>query len=291
MKGPVDGTKWRWIIFGRFSWQRLVRSTLIIYGIIALIGLFFAEHFIFPYRDCSYDKSLPGLEMITSEDGTAIATRYVEVPDAPFLVLHFHGNYEDLGQLEPLFEIFRERGFSTLGMDYRGCGLSEGLPKEASCYQDAEALYQQARLLGYRPEQILIWGRSVGSGLAVELATRHQVKALVLESPFSTAFRVATRVPLAPFDKFHNLKKMRSLEEPLFILHGTDDEIIPAWHSEKLYQRHQGPKERHLVEGAGHNDLWMYPLDDEWAALDAFLAEQEHRQRPYPSEAKIEANR
>ena len=246
---------WRKIFIGELSWQRFFRSCALLYGIFFVGSCSFSEKLIFPYRGTSYDNTLPGLEMIPSEDGTQIATRYLRARDEKYLLLHFHGNYEDMGRLDPLYDEFLAHQWSILAMDYRGYGLSEGAPKEKDCYRDAEALYQHALKLGYRPEQIILWGRSVGGGLAVELALHREAHALVLESTFASAFRVATKIPIFPFDRFNNLKKIDSVEEPLFVLHGDQDTIIPAWHTEKLFLKHQGPKERHLIEGAGHNDL------------------------------------
>ena len=263
---------WRKVLLGELSWKRLLSSLVLIYGVLVLLAFFFSERLIFPYRGSSYGEDLPGLHKISGPDGQEIATRYLRARNEAFLVLHFHGNYEDLGHLDPIYEILRERRFSILAMDYRGYGLSQGTPTENRCYQDALLLYQRALELGYQPEQLILWGRSVGSGLAVELARQKEARALVLESPFSTAFRTATRIPLVPFDKFHNLKKMESLEEPLFILHGDRDTVIPAWHSAKLHQRHRGPKERHLIPGAGHNDLWSFDLDPVLMSLEEFLA-------------------
>lgn len=262
---------WRKILVGELSWKRFWRSVVLIYGIVLVGSCSFSEKLIFPYRGSSYDDTLSGLHLLESSDGQTIATRYLPAPNEKFLILHFHGNYEDIGQLDPLYNHLRSYGWSILAMDYRGYGLSQGSPKEKTCYLDATRLYQRALELGYTSDQIIIWGRSVGGGLAVELARQEKARALVLESAFATAFRVATHIPIVPFDRFHNLSKISSVEEPLFILHGNHDTVIADWHSEKLYHKHLGPKEQHLIEGAGHNDLWQHDLKQEMKALEAFL--------------------
>lgn len=228
---------------------------------------------IFPYRGSSYSESIPGLNFIAAKDGTRLATRFWEVADLSQkrpLVLYFHGNAEDLGHLDAVAQRLGQLGFPVLAMDYRGYGLSGGTVSEANCYADAQVLLNEATRLGYQSENLLLWGRSVGSGTAVQVATTGDFYGLVLDSPFVSAFRVATKIPILPFDKFPNLKRMPEITEPFFILHGAQDTLIPPWHSEKLYQAHPGPKKRLLVEGAGHNDLWSH-LTDELLQLTKFF--------------------
>lgn len=262
----------RKIVIGEFTWKRLVRPLLFIYAGLLLIAIFFSERLIFPYRGCSYSNDLPGLKILRTADGTRLATRFWKSPSEKFLVLFFHGNAEDLGHLDPIMTRLMLRGFSVLAMDYRGYGLSEGKVSERNCYEDARLLYREAQDMGYQPHQIIAWGRSVGGGLATELARSLDLRSLVLESAFTTAFRSLTTIPLFPFDRFNNLKKIKQVQEPLFVLHGDSDSIVPDWHSEKLFHRHSGRKERHLIPGAGHNDLWLHPLDPTLNALERFLS-------------------
>ena len=237
---------------------KVLRSFLLFYAMMILIGLFGSTYLLFPYNGCSYAKDLSGLDILESSDGTKIATRFwpTNMPDDSFLILYFHGNGEDLGHLDSRMAPLIERGFCVLAMDYRGYGLSEGTPTENTCYSDALLFYDTALERGFPPEKIVIWGRSVGSGPAVELALQKNARTLILESPFSSAFRVMTKIPLLPFDRFNNLSKISQINEPLFVIHGDNDSVIPSWHSEALFKAHTGPKERQLIPQAGHNDLW-----------------------------------
>jgi fermentation-respiration switch protein FrsA (DUF1100 family) len=228
----------------------------ITYTVIAGIAMLFSDRIIFPYTGSSYGMSLSGLVVQPAEDGTPVASRYWEAPSPSHLVVLFHGNYEDLGQLDHIAMQIMSVGYSVLSMDYRGYGLSGGRPSEKRCYSDARLMIRRAQSLGFDESRIILWGRSVGSGPATQLALEINARALVLESPFVTAFRTITRIPLLPFDKFNNLAKMDKVRCPLFILHGTNDMIIPSWHSSKLFDRHRHEKILHLVDGAGHNDLW-----------------------------------
>lgn len=262
---------WRKILVGEFTWKRLVRSVIFIYGSLVAFAYFFSERIIFPYSDSSYSRGVDGLRILAATDGTQLAARYWAAPEAELLVLHFHGNAEDIGDFDEIAEELVARGYSVLTLDYRGYGMSEGTPTEANCYADGESIYAEAQKLGFSGDRIIFWGRSVGSGIATELAVRKKVRALVLESPFMSAFRASTGIAVFPFDKFKNISKIGKIDEPLFILHGDSDEEIAAWHSEKLFDKHQGPKERHVIKGAGHQDVWAHDLEAELDALDIFV--------------------
>ena len=231
----------------------------------------FSERLIFPYSGSSYDSELPGLSMIVSGDGTRLATRYWKASDEAYLVLYFHGNGEDLGYLDSIANKLNQRRMSVLAMDYRGYGLSEGTATEQNAYADARVLYEQALEMGSCAEQLVVWGRSVGSGPAVDLALKIDAHALVLDSPFVTAFRVMTGKAIFPIDRFDNVSKISQIDEPLFVMHGELDQIIENWHGQELYRAHTGMKEFHILERAGHNNLWMYDIETVLRSLDVFL--------------------
>lgn len=263
---------WKKIIIGKFDWKRPFKFFGFIYLSLFLTALFFSSYFLFPAPSPSYSKKLSNLEFISSSDETQLATRFWRAPTEKALVIYFHGNAVDIGMLEPFAENLKTLGLSTLTMDYRSYGLSEGKPSEQACYLDAEALLKQAHDLGYSDDQIILWGRSLGGGVATEIALRHTTRGLVLESSFCTAFRTATTIPILPFDKFNNLAKIDQIETPTFFLHGSNDAVIAAWHTKKLQEAHQGKNQRFVVAGAGHNDLWTKDISDEIAALKMFFS-------------------
>jgi len=164
---------------------------------------------------------------------------------------------EDLGDVAPLLEALHDTGFAVLAFDYRGYGRSGGQASEKNVYADTRAVlaFAQARF-GLKPDRIIVVGRSVGSGPAVELAARERVAGLTLISPFTSAFRVLTRVKLLPFDRFDNLSKIGRVRAPILIFHGTRDEVIPFAHGQKLFAAAPEPKRAVWVEGAGHNDVF-----------------------------------
>ncbi|HWN91795.1 MAG TPA: alpha/beta hydrolase, partial [Verrucomicrobiae bacterium] len=153
----------------------------------------------------------------------------------------------------------RQLGFAVLAYDYRGYGTSEGSPSERHVYGDIEAAYQHlVRDRGVPSDRVIAYGRSVGAGAAVDLASRRPLAGLIVESGFVTAFRVMTRLPLLPFDKFRNIDKIGQVRCPVLVMHGEADEIVPLWHGQRLFQAAPSPKRLLAVAGAHHNDfMWV----------------------------------
>jgi fermentation-respiration switch protein FrsA (DUF1100 family) len=145
---------------------------------------------------------------------------------------------------------------NVLTYDYQGYGTSNGSPSEENAYAAIDAAY--GYLLTEKrvdPKRIILHGRSLGGGVAVDLASRKPVAGLILESTFTTAFRVVTRYPIVPFDKFENIKKIDKVACPVLVIHGTDDWNIPSYHGRLLFKAANEPKQALWVEGAGHNNV------------------------------------
>jgi uncharacterized protein len=182
----------------------------------------------------------------------------------PEVILYFHGNAGDLSGWQYVGQELVKIGYTVFIIDYRGYGKSTGFISEEGFYTDAVTAYEYLTKT-FEPGRILLYGRSIGSGVAVELATKRKVKGIILESPYSSLTRLA--IEKAPFlfpslilkTKFDSETKLDSLTVPLLMMHGTADDLIPPAHSERLYNRYKGKKERILIKGAGHNDLSAFP--------------------------------
>jgi fermentation-respiration switch protein FrsA (DUF1100 family) len=219
------------------------------------------------YRDGAETLSL------TTADGVRISAVHLVNHHAAYTILYSHGNAEDLGLIAPLLARLREWGFAVFAYDYRGYGTSRGRPSERGAYEDVDAAYAYLTLtLGVPPGQIIAYGRSVGSGPAVDLATRQPLAGLVVESAFVTAFRVLTRVPLLPFDEFRNIDKITRVSCPVLVMHGVQDDIVPIAHGRRLFGAAPEPKRFLWVEGAGHNDFMLVAGDRQGQALREFAA-------------------
>ena len=208
---------------------------------------------------------------LRTADGVQLSAVYLPNPSARYTLLHSHGNAEDLGVLGPLLSRLRDSGFAVLAYDYRGYGTSDGRPSEAGAYRDVDAAYRHLTdALGVAPDRIIAYGRSVGSGPAIDLAGRHRIAGLVVESGFTTAFRVLTRWPLLPVDRFRNIEKISRVRCPVLVIHGRADDIVPIAHGRALWAAAHEPKWFLALDRAGHNDLWIVSADRVLRTLEEF---------------------
>ena len=234
--------------------------------------LFRSDRTLFQPHPSGYRDSDRILKLAT-EDGARISAVYLRNEQARFTLLYSHGNAEDLGDMLPLLEELRHAGFSVFSYDYHGYGTSTGAPSEANTYRDIDAAYRYlTEELHIPPERIIAFGHSVGGGPTADLASRRPVAGLVLESSFTTAFRVLTRVPLVPFDKFRNLEKLKRVRCPVLIIHGRRDRVIPFAHGLKLYEAANPPKRSLWLDQADHDDVMFAGGTSYYDALRDFAA-------------------
>ena len=237
---------------------RMALSIAFIYAVVGAWAWLISDRMIFLPPAPTYRDTADILKVPTS-GGERIAAVYLPNPAATYTVLFSHGNAEDLGWVLPSLPPLRDLGFGVFAYDYRGYGLSQGRASEQHVYADIDAAYDYlTRELRVPAARIILYGRSLGAGAAVDLAARQSVGGLILESPFLTAFRVMTRIPLFPFDRFRNVDKIGRVRCPVLVMHGEADEIVPLWHGQQLFERAPGPKMFLAVPGAHHNDfLWV----------------------------------
>ena len=237
---------------------RMALSIAFIYAVVGAWAWLISDRMIFLPPAPTYRDTADILKVPTS-GGERIAAIYLPNPAATYTVLFSHGNAEDLGWVLPSLPPLRDLGFGVFAYDYRGYGLSQGRASEQHVYADIDAAYDYlTRELRVPAARIILYGRSLGAGAAVDLAARLSVGGLIVESPFLTAFRVMTRIPLFPFDRFRNVDKIGRVRCPVLVMHGEADEIVPLWHGQQLFERAPGPKMFLAVPGAHHNDfLWV----------------------------------
>ena len=234
----------------------------------ALAAVFFAQrYFIYPIRysvrTAPEAAGLSGAEehALTTDDGANIIIIW-HVPAKPGhrVVLYFHGNGDVLGRLGGLFRAITVDGTGLVALSYRGYGGSSGSPSESALLQDAATVYDFARAR-YDASRIVPWGFSLGSGVAVALATDHAVGGLILEAPYTSIADLAARafpfLPVRPFvrDSFHSDERIAQVHAPLLIMHGANDPVIPIDLGEKLFAAANEPKQFVRFPDGGHNDL------------------------------------
>ncbi|MGC2696579.1 MAG: alpha/beta hydrolase [Candidatus Angelobacter sp.] len=235
-----------------------------------LLAIFFADSMIFLPHSPSY-KDSPEVLKITTASGKKISAVYLPNPSAKFTLLVSHGNAEDLGDDRNWLANLRRAGFNVFAYDYEGYGTSEGKPTEKAVYEDVAAAYDFLAVdLKTAPDSIIIFGRSVGTGPATYIAARRPSAGLILQSPFVSAFRVLTRVPLLPFDKFPNYKYIRHVHCPVLIMHSHADSVIAFWHGQKMFDLANQPKRAFWPTNADHNEMELAKGYDE--AIQSFAA-------------------
>jgi hypothetical protein len=271
----------------RLGAVRNLRLAVVIAGAIAatLVGSarLASRHFLFPVDGLV--RAEPPVDAVTrafvAKDGVPVHA--LELPaareGAP-VVVYFHGNRETVESCVPYARALRDRGLSVLLVEYRGYGRSSGAaPTEDGLYLDAEAALDALASRGIGPSRVVLWGRSLGTGVAAEMAARARGSALVLVTPFTSIPDLVTRVaPVVPAralmpDRFDTRSKAAAIRVPLLVVHGDADEVVPFAMGEEIARAVPGARMLR-VPGATHNDVLSLagePLLRDVAAL-AFAA-------------------
>jgi fermentation-respiration switch protein FrsA (DUF1100 family) len=186
-----------------------------------------------------------------------------------------HGNFGNIGygQRPEFYSLMRDLGLNLLAFDYRGFGDSTGAPSERGLYADARASYDYlTRTLHVPPEKIVIFGHSLGSGVAIELATRVPAAALVVEGAYtSVTDRAQELYPLLPIQlvssqRFASIDRIASINVPKLFLHSPEDAVIPYAHGERLFAAARSPKQLVSVQG-GHEDAYSIDRKTYYGAI------------------------
>lgn len=253
----------------------MLTALLVVLGSSYLFFLIFAwqcaDRVIFAVPRSSY---VGGSDYFTvpADDGVPLTCVHVVAPHATVTVLYLHGNGEDLGDVLPHLHAMRQRGLSVFALDFRGYGTTPGKPSEANLSADVRVVYRYLlNERGLSPDQIVVYGRSLGSGPGLFLAATESVGGLVLEGAFTSAFRVVTQIPILPMDRFRNLARLRSVRCPVLVMHAVHDKTVPFAHGRRLLAAANEPKRHLWIRGVHHNDFTREPGEEYWEALFEFL--------------------
>lgn len=193
-------------------------------------------------------------------------------------ILFCHGNTGNLGYYLGTFRYLARLGVSIFAFDYRGYGRSGGRPSEGGLYRDARgAFVHLTEGLGIDPERILLFGHSLGGAVAIELASRQPVPALVVQSSFTDMRSIARHLHspahLMAKNAFRSIGKVASLEMPKLFIHGDADPKVPHAMGRRLFEAAAEPKSWYTVSGGGHNDLHRVGRSAYLRALRRFIGE------------------
>jgi uncharacterized protein len=240
-------------------------------GLIALMYLFQRKLMYFPetLHTPPAAVGLPTADEIALDtaDGERVIIWHVPPRAKNAVVIYFHGNGGSLAWRNERFQRITADGTGLVALSYRGYGGSSGTPTESGLLADADAAYAFA-IARYSAERIVLWGESLGSGVAIALAAKRKVGRVLLESPFTSAADIGASVywyvpvRLLMKDQFRSDERIRHVTVPVLILHGTDDQVVPIAFGERLFALANEPKRMVRIPGGGHVNLDGFGAQD-----------------------------
>jgi len=249
------------------KWLLIVVSVAYACG---LVMLFLVQRsFLFPVptavRTSPQAAGFPEAEehLLTTADGEKVIVWHVPAKPGHPVVLYFHGNGDFLAGFFGRFRELIADGTGIVALSYRGYAGSSGQPSEQGLLRDAAAAYAFTTAR-YRSDKIVVWGFSLGTGVAVALAAEQPVGKLILEAPYSSIADVAASAfPIFPVrllikDPLHSDRRIAGVNVPLLVMHGVRDATIPITFGERLFALAHEPKQFVRFPDGGHNDLDAY---------------------------------
>ncbi len=252
--------------------KRWIQWGLILYGLVGIAIYYLQDYFFFQRvpltREYKYDFGVPYNEVNLAFDKLS-NINIVQFPSTGKpdrgIVLYFHGNRKNISWYARHAPVMTKNGYAVWMIDYPGYGKSTGKLEEELLYEYALQMYKLARKK-YAPDSIVLYGRSMGSGIAAYLASKQPAKCLLLETPYYSFATVGAHFfPIYPMERMINIKLpayeyLPEVKMPISIFHGTNDWIIPYSNSKRLQPLLKKTDEFITIEGAGHNNLSEYPL-------------------------------
>jgi hypothetical protein len=249
--------------------------------ILALGGLLWSQQRVLiyhpnPERVAPAATGLDSVEevVLTTPDGVRLVSWYGEARPGQPTILYFHGNASNLAARAGRVGEYLDKGRGMLMLSWRGYSGSGGRPTEANNFADARLAYEWLRTRGVAASDIVLYGESLGTGVAVNLAGAVPVGGVILDAPYTSIADVGQRIypylPVQMFirDRYDSLSRIRGIAAPLLIVHGEKDELIPIEMGRELFAAAPEPKTFAAIEGAGHADHYLYGSYD---AIHAWL--------------------
>ncbi len=217
---------------------------------------------------------------LLAADGTRLVAWHAEPRGTKPTIVYFQGNAQGMAARWERFRLFNDQGYGVLALGYRGYSGSEGQPSEAGLLQDGRAALAYLKSKGIGRDHIIIYGESLGTGVATQLAAEAETRpaAMILESPFTSAADVARTqywfvpVSLLMKDQFRSIDHVPQIEAPIFVMHGDADAVIPFQQGRRVFNAVTAPKEFLRIPGGRHVGDLTWPI---WNRIDAFI--QRHR--------------
>ena len=265
--------------------KALVISAVVFYAIAVAVMYFAQRRFIYfpdPTRTMPRAAGLSNVveRIIATPDGESIIAWYGKAAPGQPTLLYFHGNGGALEGRAERIRNYLNRGRGFFIVSYRGYSGSTGSPSEAANVADAKLAYEALVKDGVSPGEIILYGESLGTGVAVQVAEEKTVAGVILDSPFTSIVERAGQLyPWLPVglllqDRYESIRHIRDVHVPIFILHGETDDVVPVDMGLRLFAAANEPKEIKTLPGAGHADHYDFGsfeiinrwIDKLWAA-------------------------
>ncbi|MBF0128592.1 MAG: alpha/beta hydrolase [Alphaproteobacteria bacterium] len=201
---------------------------------------------------------------LRTDDNLDLVNWYRPAEDGKPTVLYCHGNAGNVSTRAFKARPFLDQGFGVILVGYRGYGTNPGKPSEEGLNTDAKTALRYLQQQGVPLSRTVFYGESLGSGVAVHLASEHNPAALILEAAFTSTVDVASNtywfVPVTHLmlDRFESVARIRNVAAPIFLLHGETDAVVPVELGRRLFDAAPEPKEAAYFPRAGHTDLYQH---------------------------------
>ena len=247
----------------------LLGSALAAYGVL-VGGLYVFQRHLLYFPDVRRpelgDLAALGVReiILKTADGLSLLSWYLPPRDGRPVIAYFHGNGGHIGYRAERLRRFARTGYGVLMAEYRGYGGNPGTPSERGLVADGVAVLDFLGGEGITPNRLVIYGESLGTGVAVPLAAQREVAGVILEAPFTSVAEVAQHhysfIPASALvrDRFDSLARIGDVKGPILVLHGERDRIVPVRFGRALFEAAPQPKELWLAPEAGHEDLVRY---------------------------------
>ena len=233
--------------------------------------LYFPSHTYTALADAHANGAFQEISVRTP-DGIDLKAWYAPATSKACTIIFFHGNADNLITAAQVGDPYIAAGYGFMVAEYRGYSGLHGKPTEAGLYTDARSYLRDLNARGVDSKHIVLFGHSLGTGVAVQMASEFHVGGVMLLAPYLSIPKMARAdFPFFPsgylaLDRFDNEKKIKSIHAPLLIVNGSADQVIPPSHGRDLYSLANEPKEFHSLPGRGHNDAFdeFAPISLDW---------------------------
>ncbi len=267
-------------------WLKILKNIIIIIVFLGLLRIYFLyferKSIFYPADRIDFTPDIIGLKYedlyFMTSDGVKLNGWWIPARDPRATLLFCHGNAGNIGDRIEYIGLFNEMNLDVFIFDYRGFGRSTRWPNELGTYLDALAAYNYVRSNKGVPEaKIILFGKSIGGNIAIDLAAKANAALLISDSAFTSTVAMGRQiysflpVSLIVTQRYDALSKIDKIKMPKLIIHSKDDEIVPFNHGEELYQAADVPKEFFIMEGT-HNEAIFTHRTKYKEGLEGFLA-------------------